>query len=156
VIDRHRGLAWFVFVGLPSLALVGWSMTRAANPARGLLILDVPADVAVTVEGRPLQPCKSEYRPHKGCHATPTPGLSRRYAWPLVRERAVEVVAARGPHRTTTTVTAPAEGPTPHLGFDDDTFSWRVVGGTRMEGNDAVFVDDQGRVVGPAGPSEPD
>jgi hypothetical protein len=156
MIDRRRGMAWFVFLGVPIFALMGWLISRLSNAPHGLLILDVPADVAVSVEGRALRPCKDEYRPHDGCTATATPGFSRRYAWSLLRERPVEVVASRGPHRTNTTITAPAEGPTPHLIFDDTAFSWRVVGGTRMEGKNAVFVDDQGRVVGPAGPSEPD
>lgn len=154
--DRRRLQAWFVVVGVPLLAALGWLIGRSDPPGgRGLLIVDVPADVTVTIEGRDLRPCKDEYRPHGGCSPTPTPGFSRRYAWSVLRSRPVEVIASRGTSRATTAITAPLEGPTPHLLLSDD-FSWRVVGGTRMDGDDAVFVDANGTVIGPAGPSEPD
>lgn len=156
MISRRRLQVWFVVVGVAILGALWWLMARTDPPGgRGLLILDVPADVTVTVETRALRPCHDEYRPHRGCSATPTPGFSRRYAWSVLRARPVEVTATRGTTTTSTTVTAPVEGPTPHLVLAE-TFSWRVVGGTRMDGDDAVFVDDSGRVVGPAGPSEPD
>jgi hypothetical protein len=154
--QRRRLQVWFVVLGVPLLVAIGWLLRQSDPPGgRGLLILDVPADITVTVEGRALRPCKDEYRPHGGCTATPTPGFSRRYAWSVLRARPVEVTASRGTATTSTTVTAPAEGPTPHLVLGES-FSWRVVGGTRMDGDDAVFVDDAGRVIGPAGPSEPD
>ena len=152
----RRRLAFLILVAVPLLGLLAWLLVPAGHPGeRGLLIVDVPADVAVTIEGRALRPCRDEYRPHGGCSATPTPGFSRRYAWMVRRTQPVEVVASRGTARTTTTITAPLEGPTPHLLLAED-FSWRVVGGTRIDGDHAVFVDNSGQVVGPAGPSEPD
>jgi hypothetical protein len=155
MIGRRR-LAWLILVAVPLLGLLAWLLVPAGAPGeRGLLIVDVPADVTVTIEGRTLRPCTDEYRPHGGCSATPTPGFSRRYARAVRRTHPVEVVASRGTARTTTTITAPLEGSTPHLLLAED-FSWRAVGGTRIDGDHAVFVDNSGQVVGPAGPSEPD
>lgn len=155
----HRGrvTAVVLIVAVPLLAGIAWLLSRAEPDGRGLLIIDVPADVAVSVGGRALRPCTDEFHPHGGCSDKPTPGFARRYRWSVIRGSTVDVVASRGTETTTTSVTAPPTGPTPHLRVDESPLAFHTVGGTTVdEKGTAHFVDNAGRVIGTAGPSEPD
>ena len=157
MIDRRRATAWFVFLGLPLFAVFVLFIVRASEKPRVLLILDVPADVTVRIADRDLRPCKDEFQPHAGCNATPTPGFARRYQWTVARGHVARFVARRGNEEATTSMRAPLEGPTPHLRVDEEPLRLRAVGGTRIDDHGVItFVDDAGRVIGTAGPSEPD
>lgn len=153
----QKGIAWFAVVGIPLIAGMGWLISRSESHGRSMIILDVPSDVDVVIDDRPLRPCVHEYRVPESCKKTAQPGWSRRYRWSVIRGQAVVVRASRGTKRVAPrTVPIALAGPTPHLRLDDATLEWVDLGGVTLDNNVAVFVDHAGRAVGPVGPSDPD
>jgi hypothetical protein len=114
-------------------------------------------DVDVVIDDRPVLRCTHEYQAPASCKKVAQPGWSRRYAWSVLRGQAVVVSASRGTQRVAPrTVPIGIDGPTPHLRLDDASFQWVDIGGVTLDNDVAVFVDHDGGVVGPVGPSEPD
>jgi len=142
-------MIWMVVLVMPLLAGLSWLLQRGERHGRGLLILDVPADVAVRVGGRDLRPCADEFEPAVSC--SPVSAAARRYRWAVVRGQPIEVEGARAQAVAKHVVAVPVQGPTPRLILEVEPFSWKVSGGTRMDGKVAVFVDDAGAVTGPVG-----
>jgi len=153
---RKKATLAFVFVGLPVLAGIAWLMASTEPHGRGYLMLDVPADVDVSIGGHALRRCADEFEPPASCKDEPTPGWSRRFVWSVPRGQAIDVIAVRGARRAASSPMVSAEGPTPHLRFDDETFAWVDLGGVIMKGKTAYFVDKAGVEMGLVGHSEPD
>ncbi len=81
------------------------------------------------------------------------PGGSRRYRWSVIRGEPIAVFAHRAGASARFDLAPPVEGPTPHLVFDEESFEWRSPDDTRLEQDGrAVFVDGEGRVLGPVAP----
>lgn len=153
--DRQVRMGYFAFIALPLLAVFVWALTRGEPPGRGLVIIDVPADVTVVIDERPLKPCAHEYQAPKSCKVEPRPGFSRRYGYEAYRDTDLHIEAKRGVAVVATDVHVDA--PAPHLRFDGEAMAWINLGGVRViDGKNAVFVDTAGNDVGPVGPSEPD
>lgn len=149
---RRRMTIWFVLLGVPLFVALGFVMRRAEPHGRGLLLADVPSDVSVAVGDDVLRPCADEYRPLEGCNPALAPGASRRYRWSVVRGAPIAVWAHRAGESAKFDLLPPPEGPTPHLVLDEPSFEWRAPDGTKVdERGDALFVDAEGKVVGPAG-----
>jgi hypothetical protein len=157
MMSRKVMTAWFAVVGIPLIAGMGWIISRSESHGRSMIILDVPSDIDVVIDDRPLLRCTHEYRAPESCKKVSQPGWSRRYAWSVIRGQTVVVSASRGTKRVAPrTVPISIDGPTPHLRLDDATFEWVDVGGVRIDNGVATFVDHDGRAIGIAGPSEPD
>ena len=155
--SRKVMAAWFAVVGMLALVAIGWLISPSEAHGRGLIVLDVPADVDVAIDDHALKACVHEYRAPDSCKQAPRPGFSRRYAWSAIRGQPIVVSASRGAQRLAPrTISIAILGPTPHLRLDDVSFDWVDVGGVEVSRDGAVFVDHAGRVVGPVGPSDPD
>jgi hypothetical protein len=145
-------LIWFVVLAVPLMTVIALVFRRSEPHGRGLLVADVPSDVSVAVGNDVLRPCKDEFQPPDSCNPALAPGATRRYRWAVIRGRPIEVWAHRAGGSARFALNPPAEGPTPHLVLDEAAFAWRSPDGTRLdEGNKAVFVDDEGRVLGRVG-----
>ena len=153
---RQVRLGYFGFIMVPLLAVFVWWLSGQETPGRGLVVLDVPADVTVVIDERPLKPCAHEYKAPKSCRPEPRPGFSRRYAYEAYRDTDLHIEAKRGAAVVAIDVHVDATAPAPHLRFDGQMMGWIDLGGVRVTNNVAEFVDKEGQVVGPVGPSEPD
>jgi hypothetical protein len=153
---RQVRASYFVFIGLPLLGFFVYFLTRGDPQGRGLVIIDAPADVTVTIDERPLLPCKHEYNAPTSCKVEPQPGFARRYGYEAYRDTTLHIVASRGSLKATIDAHVDATAPAPHLRLDGDAFAWVDVGGVRVTNGKAFFVDKNGAVVGPVGDSEPD
>ena len=126
------------------------------------MIVDVPSDTAVEVNGRALKACVDEYEAPPSCNAAPTPGMARRYIVGTKGGATLDVTVKRDGQSASHKVAVPPGAVTairvPRLFVDADG-PLKIVerGATHVDAEGTLqFVAAGGTVVGDVGESDPD